>query len=29
MAGVPWWQNYRVLSVLLLVVTGLLVWAFA
>lgn len=29
LAGVPWWQNYRVLSVLLLVLTGALVWAFA
>ena len=29
MRGMPWWQNYRVLSVLLLVVTGALVWAFA
>lgn len=28
MQGIRWWQNYRVISVFLLVVTGLLVWVF-
>jgi len=28
MAGTPWWANYRVISVLLLVATALLVWFF-
>jgi len=29
MAGLPWWKNYRILSVLLLVVTAVLVGIFA
>tara|TARA_R100000027_G_scaffold17520_1_gene12718 strand:- start:2763 stop:4352 length:1590 start_codon:yes stop_codon:yes gene_type:complete len=29
MKGMSWWQNYRVLSVILLCVTGALVWTFA
>ncbi|HEY7771871.1 MAG TPA: hypothetical protein VIC26_01720, partial [Marinagarivorans sp.] len=29
LAQLPWWQNYRILSVLLLAVTGLLVLSFA
>lgn len=29
MANLPWWQNYRILSVLLLVTTGALVLSFA
>jgi SSS family solute:Na+ symporter len=28
MADMPWWQNYRIWSVVLLVTTGALVWAF-
>ena len=28
LAGLPWWQNYRVLSVLLLVATAAIVWPF-
>jgi SSS family solute:Na+ symporter len=28
LAGLPWWRNYRVLSVLLLAVTAGLVWVF-
>ena len=26
--GLPWWQNYRVLSVLLLMLTAVIVWSF-
>ena len=28
LAGLPWWQNYRVLSVLLLMLTAVIVWSF-
>ena len=28
LAGMPWWQNYRVLSVLLLLLTAVIVWVF-
>jgi SSS family solute:Na+ symporter len=28
LAGLPWWQNYRVLSVLLLALTAAIVWVF-
>lgn len=28
LAGMPWWQNYRVLSVLLLIATAVIVWSF-
>jgi SSS family solute:Na+ symporter len=28
LAGLPWWQNYRVLSVLLLLLTAVIVWIF-
>jgi SSS family solute:Na+ symporter len=28
LAGLPWWQNYRVLSVLLLALTAVIVWSF-
>jgi SSS family solute:Na+ symporter len=28
LAALPWWQNYRVLSVLLLLLTAAIVWTF-